>query len=261
MIDLHIHVLPGVDDGATDETVARAMLDRARSLGYQRLVATPHLPGPLDAAYLAQVERALALVQAMAPAASIDVGLGFEVALTPDLPARLEAGEPATLAGSRAVLVDLPVAGWPLHVDTTLFALQVAGFRPVLAHPERYASVQQNPGRGRELADRGILLQATISSFVGLFGVPAQRTAEFLLRQGAIHLVATDAHSVGHRFADVERGLARIRTLVGGARMEQLVSAVPHALLVDANLPLSAPIEPLAHSRPSRARRWFFSRV
>lgn len=259
MIDLHIHLLPGVDDGASDVAISHAMLARAQALGFDILVATPHLPGRLEPAYRSQIEQALVEVRAMAPSFAIDIEFGFEIALTPDLPARLEAGEPATLGGSQAVLVDLPFSGWPLHVESTLFELQVAGFRPVLAHPERYVAIQQDSDRARSLADRGTLLQATTGSFVGIFGQAAQRTAERLLQQGAIHLVATDAHSTGARFASVDRGLDRIRTLVGEERLRQLVDDVPRALLDDADLPQPVPHDPSTRSWLDRARHWFVS--
>jgi len=259
MIDLHIHLLPGVDDGAADATVARAMLARAAAYGYRTMVATPHLPRRLDSAYLEQIVRTLAEVRALADGSGIDVRLGFEAQLTPDLPARLQAGEPATLAGSRTILVDLPFAGWPHHAESSLFALQRAGFRPVLAHPERYAAVQDDPARALDLAEQGILLQATIGSFTGLFGSRARQAAEHLLRHDAIHFVATDAHSAGHRFANIDRGLDRIGNLVGEARLRQLVHDVPRALLDDADIPATAPAEPRSQAWHIRLRRRFVS--
>lgn len=243
MIDMHLHhtarLLPGVDDGASSLEISRAMLDKARQFGFDRLVATPHLSGPLDPGYNAQVQRALSQVRSAARGAEIAVDLGFEILLSADLPSRLEHGEPVTLAGSDAVLVEAPFAGWPLHVDSTLFNIQSAGFRPLLAHPERYAAVQQDPDKALALASRGVLLQLTIGSIVGLFGKSAQRVAELLLRENAVAILASDAHSAGQRFVSVEDGLRRAGSLVGAARASQLVTANPAALL--GGKPLPAP--------------------
>lgn len=249
MIDVHVHLLPAVDDGARSLAVSVEMLERARALGYRRLVATPHLPAPLDPATRDRVAAALGAVRPLAAERGVEVLLGCEAMLTPDLLARLAAGEAATLGGSRAVLVEVPLAGWPHHADDTLFRLRSAGYRPVLAHPERYAAVQRDPARAEILAARGTVLQVTIGSLVGLFGRDAKATAERLLRDGTAHLVATDAHSAGHRFAAVSAGLARIRDLVGEERLAQLVEAVPRALLADGPLP-----DP---PRPARRRSWF----
>lgn len=231
MIDLHIHLLAGVDDGAASPEVTGLMLQRARDLGFRTLVATPHLPGPLHERYRARVERAFDLARDLAAPLGVEVRLGFEAALTPDLPHRLERGEPATLGGSKAVLVDLPFGGWPHHADDTFFALQTAGYTPVLAHPERYADVQRDPMRVVDLAARGVLLQVTVGSLAGLFGKATRRTAEDLLRRGAIYVAATDAHSAGHRFGAVPDGLERLRELVGEAGVEQLLVTGPRALL------------------------------
>ena len=123
MIDLHVHLLPAIDDGAASPAVTEAMLARARAVGFTTVVATPHLPGPLLPAYRERVETAYLQTRAWGAAAGVDVRLGYEIALTPDLPGRLERGEPSTLGDGTAVLVDLPFVGWPHHAEQTLFAL------------------------------------------------------------------------------------------------------------------------------------------
>lgn len=237
MIDLHLHLLSGVDDGATSMAVTEAMLDRAHRWGFHTLVATPHLVDPLTGAYQSHIDGVLAETQGLAETRQIEVLLGYEVVLTPELPRRLTAGEPITLAGSRAVLVELPFTAWPHHAETTMFALQTAGYRPILAHPERYMTLKDDPDRGIELADRGVMLQVTIASLASLFGKRVQHTAETWLRAGAVDLVATDAHSAGHRLSAVPKGLARLERIVGAAEVRRLTVDVPGALLQDAPLP------------------------
>jgi protein-tyrosine phosphatase len=246
MIDVHIHVLPGVDDGAATPEIAREMLVRAKALGFTTLVATPHLDGPLTPGYRARIEEAAAAIDPIAKELGLSLALGFENLLTPDLPRRLECGEPVTLGGSRTILVELPFSGWPLHTEQALFAIQAAGYRPLLAHPERYATLQEDLDRALALAERGVLLQVTIGSLAGLFGRHAQRVAEDLLLNDAVTVLATDAHSAGQRIDTVTRGLARARQLVGRARVEQLITEYPSALLSDQALPALAPREPEA---------------
>ncbi|MEQ1842698.1 MAG: CpsB/CapC family capsule biosynthesis tyrosine phosphatase, partial [Verrucomicrobiales bacterium] len=197
MIDLHQHLLPSIDDGSSSIEISREMMALARQLGYTRIVATPHLDGALSAHYESKVKSALAEVKQIALQYELEIELGYEIMLTPDLPARLVAGERSRLAGSTTVLVELPFTQWPLYTDQTLFDIQAMGLRTLLAHPERYHAIQTDPGKALELAERGILMQVTIGSFAGLFGKPAQKIAELLLKEGAATVLATDAHGAG----------------------------------------------------------------
>jgi protein-tyrosine phosphatase len=244
MIDLHLHLLPAVDDGAASIDISLAMLDLADDLGFTTLVATPHLDGALRSTYESKVRHALAtLIEAATQHGSmIAIELGFEIQLAPDLPARLAAGERSCLAGSETVLVELPFAGWPNFAEQTLFDLQTLGARPLLAHPERYSAVQSDIGKALDVVERGVMLQVTIGSLVGLFGKPAQRIAEQLLREDAATVLASDAHSAGQRFVSVADGLARAEQLIGPGRARQLVYDNPKALLENKPLPHAIPI-------------------
>lgn len=233
MLDLHLHLLPGVDDGAASLAVTEAMIRRAKQIGYETLVTTPHLVEPLSAGYRSRVEEAFRQVDELATRFQTKALLGYEIVLVPDLPDRLSGGEPITLAGTRAVLVELPFIGWPHHADATLFALQTAGYRAILAHPERCEAMQDDPERGLRLAERGVILQVTIGSLTGLFGKRPQQVAEMWLRAGAVGLVATDAHSAGRRLDLAPKGLARLERLVGRPERRRLTVEMPAALLRD----------------------------
>jgi protein-tyrosine phosphatase len=242
MIDLHLHLLPAIDDGAASLDVSLEMLNRAESFGFNSLIATPHLNGPLTAQYDAKVRQALTEVRNAADGTPITIDLGFEILLSPDLPARLSKGERSRLADSTTVLVELPFVGWPLFTEQTLFDVQTLGLRALLAHPERYSAVQSEPEKALELAERGVLMQVTLGSLVGLFGKPAQKIAELLLREGAATVLASDAHSAGQRFMAVGDGLHRAEDLIGPARVRQLVYDNPKALLESRPLPMPAEI-------------------
>ncbi|HEY7030867.1 MAG TPA: CpsB/CapC family capsule biosynthesis tyrosine phosphatase [Thermomicrobiales bacterium] len=244
MIDLHLHLLPGIDDGAQSLDVSRSMIQRAREAGFEVLVTTPHLDGPLSQDYRARVAAAWTEVAPIAAAAGIQVAQGYEIQLTPDLPYRLDSGEPSTIAGGRTVLVELPFIGWPNFTEQVLFDLQASGYRPLLAHPERYREAQHDVDRLVRLAERGVALQVTFGSLAGLLGKRVQEIAEELLRRDAATVLATDAHSAGQRLETVDKGLARARALVGSARLRQLVSDNPRALLRDEPLPAATASAP-----------------
>ena len=237
MLDLHVHILPGIDDGAADAAVTRQMLERAKQLGFETLVATPHLLEPLSEGYADRVSVALAETQQTAARLGITILPGFEVRITPDLPTRVVQGEPITLAGSRALLIELPGTSWPPYTDDVLFALQVAGFRPILAHPERYTRLRENPSDAIELAQRGIYLQATIATLAGTFGTKAQRFIQTLVRANTLHIMATDAHSTGRRYEAVPDGLKKLQALSDSHRVEDLTRNVPYQLIHDGVVP------------------------
>lgn len=256
MIDLHCHVLPGVDDGAASLDVSRAMLEAARAVGFKTVVATPHLTDPLRQPYDAQVRAAFAQVLPIAQELGLWLLPGFEIRLTPEVAMRLARGERATLANSRTVLVDLACAPLPRFVDDALFALQTAGYQPILAHPERYPDVQDRPELAREWAARGVALQVTIGSLSGAFGSHARKAATRLLHLGAVHVVATDAHSAGHRMAAVPQGLRRLHDLIGAEQYRRVLIDTPHALLTGEALP--PPVQ--AIDRGIRSRLPLFGR-
>ena len=237
MLDLHVHILPGIDDGAADAAVTRQMLERAKQLGFETLVATPHLLEPLSRDYADRVNETLLETQRIAAPLGIKVLPGFEVRITPDLSTRVVQGEPITLAGSRALLIELPGTNWPPFTDDVLFALQVAGFRPILAHPERYTRLRENPSYAIELAQRDIYLQVTIATLAGTFGTKAQRFVQTLVRANAVHIMATDAHSTGRRYEAVPTGLKKLQALSGSQRVRDLTKNVPYQLIHDGVVP------------------------
>ncbi|CAN5770011.1 tyrosine-protein phosphatase [soil metagenome] len=237
MIDLHLHVLPHVDDGARDCEESEAMLTYWSDLGFTRLVSTPHLMRELDTNYHDTVLRAFDSIRDVAVASGIELQTGFEVLLRPGLAAELDAGAPLGLGPSRSILIELPFAQWPTFTETSIFDIQAVGFRPILAHPERYEAVQREIGLVERLAERGVVLQVTHASLAGVFGRAAQRTAEALITLDAHVVIGSDAHSTGDRLTSVGRGLDRAIALVGDQRARQMTWELAKALLDDEDLP------------------------
>jgi protein-tyrosine phosphatase len=250
VLDLHLHILADVDDGPTDREESEAMLHLAASLGFTELVATPHLKEPLESRYARRVDDERAWLTTVADDLGIALRAGFEIRLSPDTARQLEAGDPITLAGSRTALVELPFVGWPVFTDQALFDIMAAGFRPLLAHPERYAAVLENPRLVYALRERGILLQLTTGSLAGLFGRRSREVAEQLLLDGIVDVLASDSHSAGRRFVSVAEGVARAVELVGDERVQQLTEANPAALLTDQPLPSPVIASPSTNGGP-----------
>ena len=239
VIDMHLHVLPGIDDGARDLDESIAMLATLQGMGFDRLIATPHLMEPLSDAYHFEAIDGLKAVAPQATELGIGLGLGYEHVLTGVLAQRLLGGEPSTLAGSHAVLVELPFMHWPADTAHNLFTLRDAGYRPVLAHPERYLDAMKTPNLVLDSVEHGAVPQLTTGSFVGLYGADAQRLCRLLalecLERDLPFILSSDAHSNGRRLTSVADGLAWLEASVpyGQEVVEWAASSVPLQLVTD----------------------------
>lgn len=212
-VDLHTHVLPGIDDGARDLTQALAMLRIAAEDGTGILVATPHARRCTVETVRAAAEH---LRRASAEAGStIVIEIGMEEQLLPDLLSRLRSGHALTIANTSWVLVELPDwTIWPSDLAERLGELRAAGFRPLLAHVERYVPIQQVPERICDAIAAGAAIQINADSLFGQNGYAAQRTAARLLQARAVSVLASDAHSPDWRAPRLAAALDRVAALV-----------------------------------------------
>ena len=198
MIDLHCHLLPGIDDGPRSMSDAVTMARAAVAAGTTAMVCTPHMhprfptrPATVLAGVAALAER---LREEDVP---LEVYAGGEIALG-HLPKMSDADLAMACLGSGSwLLLEMPFRGWPLGLAETVRDLEIRGYRVVLAHPERAESIQRTPDRLRDIVGRGALVQITAESLTGDNGTAARRTAQVLLAGGAAHIIASDAHSAG----------------------------------------------------------------
>jgi len=241
VLDLHSHIVPAVDDGAADLEAAIAIIEAAALDGVQVIAATPHVRAdfPTTPEQIGDGVHALQRLVGPRIVRGAEVSLELAASLPPeDLHAY-------TLAGSRYLLVEPPYTGLPLNAGTTLFTLRLAGFVPIVAHPERNPDIQADPGRLRELVEAGALSQLTAGALTGRRGATAARTARVLLDEGLAHLVAGDAHRPLGRTSSMSAALAQVDEALG----EWLGTAVPAAIVADEELP------PRPAIRPRRRRR------
>lgn len=202
MIDIHAHILPGLDDGPETPEDSLEMAWAFVKAGYTTVVATPHvIPGVYDhtrAAILHSVRR----FQERLQAAGIPLRVlpGAEYHLSDRLLPLLRAGDLLTLNDTgKYLLVELPFYQIPEYVSRFLFELLLAGVTPIIAHPERNDFLARDPAALAEMRARGILAQVTAGALTGLFGSAAKRVAAAFVREGTAQFIATDAHGPGAR--------------------------------------------------------------
>ena len=199
MIDLHCHMLPGVDDGASSEKEALLMAQVAVDSGVTDVARTPHcnVPGKFSNYYDQQLEGRFRRFEQLLHRenGSLTVHRGMEVFVTPELPRLLDNGSLLTLGGSRYLLVEFAFGEEAWFADDILRQIRQYDLIPVVAHPERYYFLQDEPRHLLRWVGDGCLLQLNKGSFFGMFGRHAAKTAHWCLDCGCLHLIGSDAHS------------------------------------------------------------------
>jgi protein-tyrosine phosphatase len=235
MIDLHCHILPGIDDGAADLAVS---LDMARAFvadGVTTVACTPHILPGLYHNSGPQIRQAVLALQAAIDEAGIPLRLltGADVHITPTFVAGLRDGTLLSLADTRYVLVEPPHHVAPARLEDIFFALMVAGYVPILTHPERLTWIRAQYSTIQRLVHAGVWMQITAASLTGAFGRHSLYWSEKMLQEGCVHLLATDAHDCVRRPPILGLGRDKAAKLVGPAEAEHLVITRPQGIVAN----------------------------
>lgn len=235
MIDLHCHLLPGIDDGAPDLATSLQMVKALVDDGVEAAVCTPHiLPGLYDNRG-PQVRKAVARLREAIRnnGLPLDIHCGADAHIAVDFEAKLKRGEILTLAESRYVLIELPQHTGPIFLKQFFFRLLVGGYVPVLSHPERLSWIESQYEVIKDLARSGTWLQVTAGSLLGNFGRAAKYWSERMLDEGLVHVLATDAHNLRGRAPNLGRGRDTAAKRVGEREALNLVAHRPRSILKD----------------------------
>jgi protein-tyrosine phosphatase len=258
MIDLHSHVLPGIDDGPDELAESVEFLRAAAAQGTTVLAATPHARDDHPLVDLERLEADCASLNEQLPAnTDITVIPAAEVDL---LWAQRASDEELRLASfgqaGKDLLLETPYGELPDTFEALVFQVSVRGYRLLLAHPERNPTFQRDPLRLRELVDRGVLLQITLPALMRSDRRSRSRKLALdLVREGIAHNLASDAHSAGPwRPPDLRAGLAALAD-VAPLRAEWMVTEAPAAILAGEPLP-RAPEERVRSGRRLKLPNW-----
>lgn len=251
MIDLHTHILPQVDDGASDRETALAMGRFAEKQGLTVLAATPHFDQIPDwdliKKKVAELKREFAKAEI-----GITLVAGAELFVDP-LIVEMAAGEIPTYGdGGRYCLLELPLRQISIYAEEVLFSLQIKGITPIIAHPERCQVVRENPNVVLDWWRRGCLIQMNSGSLLGHFGPQIQDTAKIMLTHRMVHFLGSDGHGLKHRTLNLAAGRAAAEGILGAAAAWDLVKTNPAAVLAGAPLQVAEPRQYV------KRRRFFF---
>ncbi len=252
MIDLHCHLLPGIDDGASHLDVSLQMARMAVEDGIHTTACTPHIyPGM----YMNDGPGIRSAVEALQQALddngiALQLVVGADVHLVPGLTEGIRSGRIPTLHDSRYFLLEPSHTTPPPGFEDAVFNLIAAGYTPIITHPERLTWVEHHYPAFERLVGEGAWMQITAGSLTGVFGPRAKHWAERFIIDGHTHLLATDAHSTGRRCPRLSDAVERARALVGDTEARRMVVERPRAVLLD-----QAPDTLLSglHPEPSRS--------
>lgn len=204
MIDLHSHILPGVDDGSKNMEMTFDMIKDAINSGTRKIVATPHYAkGYYINEYNDIKNIFLEFKNVVEDKFDVEVYHGQEVYFTENILEELKQGNIGTINDSKYMLIEFPPLDFKIDSLDYLYELQIRGIVPIVAHPERYKSVMKNPEILNEFVEAGCLFQLNGTSLHGAFGKEAQKVSRILLNNGVYNFIGSDAHSNGKRNMDL----------------------------------------------------------
>jgi protein-tyrosine phosphatase len=251
MVDIHCHILPALDDGAVEDSVAREMAAMAARDGITHIVATPH------ANYRYQFDPAVnrrkrdELQQAIDGSLTLLLGCDFHLSYE-NLEAVRSDPERFSINATQYLLVEFANMNIPPNIDQIFFDLIGHQLVPIITHPERNPLLSENPEQIRKWVESGCLVQITAGSFGGRFGKRAEQSAWQMLRHGMVHFIATDAHNTTSRPPVLSEARKLIAADQGEGTAEALSEGNPRAVIEGrklAWLPAPQPVAP--------KRRWF----
>ena len=242
MIDLHCHLLPGIDDGAADLDVSFAMARAFVADGVVAVACTPHiLPGIYPNTGHDIRSRVAALQQELdRQGIALQLLTGADNHVVPTFVPDIQRGHLLTLGDTRYVLVEPPHHVLVPKLDDFFFSILVAGYVPILTHPERLSWIKGNFDLIRRLYDAGVWMQITAGSLTGAFGSGPRYWAEKMLDEGLVHLLATDAHDVKRRPPNLAEGYEAAAVRIGQDEALHLVYTRP-LVIVRNEPPTAAP--------------------
>lgn len=231
-VDLHCHFVPAIDDGVRTEDEGVELLRGLAGIGFERVVATPHMrPGMFDN-HRGAMEVAFATMSSRvaSEAGMPAIDLASEHWFDDVVFARLVAGEGAPYPGGHAALIELNPDMFPVRLANAFFELRRRKIRPVLAHPERYAPVWSDHAILDPLLDGGTLCLLDVAALVGKYGRKPEHTARRLLEDGYYYAACSDAHRPAD-VALVARGIDELRALMGAEETDFLLGEGPRNIL------------------------------
>lgn len=240
MVDIHCHILPGIDDGSASWEMTAAMCHMAARDGITHIVATPHCDGNFEYDRDHFTDMLATLSEVADGGLTFSIGCDFH--LSPhNLTDALASPQRFAIGDTQYLLLEFDHYGIPANAGEQLLAVISRGMVPIVTHPERNAFLMTHPETVLQFVEEGCLVQVTANAFTGFWGPKSKKAAEWLLRRQAIHVVATDAHNLELRPPVLSVARNRVAALAGAETAEALVTHNPLAIVAGRSVPHKPP--------------------
>ena len=233
MIDIHSHIIPNVDDGARSVEETFNILKEAQEAGFTDVILTSHF---LLNYYETNAQELIFWKEKLQEVlkkqgTKINLHSGMEIYITNQMEELLENKKILTLANSRYILIELPLATNVKYFDYVVYYLEAKGIKPIIAHPERYKCVQKDPDIVEEYIEKGCLIQCNYGSIVNLYGREAEKTIKTLLKKNQVHFLGSDVHRENGTYLIILDAIKKIRKIIGENKINELTTINPKKIL------------------------------
>ena len=231
MIDFHSHILPNIDDGSRSMEESINLIREATEAGFAGIISTSHYLQDYYECDEQERRKLLEDIDDEASKLSNNIGmqmsklyLGSEIYITTDMINLLEEKKASTINNTKYVLFELPMNSKPLFVKDVVYKLIEDGYRPIIAHPERYSYVKENIGFVKELKDMGTLFQSNYGSIIGMYGNSAKKTVKKLLKENLISFLGSDVHKTGQIYPKIPKILKKLNRWIPSDMVQNLTT-------------------------------------
>ncbi len=231
MIDFHSHILPNIDDGSRSMEESINLIREATEAGFAGIISTSHYLQDYYECDEQERRKLLEDIDDEASKLSNNIGmqmpklyLGSEIYITTDMINLLEEKKASTINNTKYVLFELPMNSRPLFVKDVVYKLIEDGYRPIIAHPERYSYVKEDIGFVKELKDMGALFQSNYGSIIGMYGNSAKKTVKKLLKENLISFLGSDVHKTGQIYPKIPKILKKLNRWIPSDMVQNLTT-------------------------------------
>lgn len=241
MIDIHSHLVYGVDDGSKSVEDTICMLKEAKEAGFTDVICTSHY---MEGYYEVPCnEIASKILNMKSLKQDIKIHQGNEIYATENIVDYIDSKKAMSLSNSRYVLIEFPMQSKPINIDQVIYLILNAGKVPIIAHPERYNYVRENPNMLLEYIEQGALFQTNYGSIIGMYGSEIKETAKKLLTHNMIHFLGSDNHRTNSVYKLVPEALKTLKRWIGKEKIEELTTYNPTCILNNEELEIDDPKE------------------
>ena len=245
MIDLHTHILPNVDDGSKSVEETFNLIKEAESVGFDSIISTSHY---IENYYESPVDERQEWINALSGALkkeniNVKLYLGNEVYFSENIIKLLNENKIAKINNSKYMLFEFAINVKPINVYDVIYEMLQNKITPILAHPERYRFVQQDPSLIYELIENGVLMQANYASIIGWYGEKAEILAKKFLESDMISFLGSDVHRPNTIYPKIPEILDKLKEIIGHKKLYELTTLNPEKVLQNDDIELSEPKE------------------